>query len=106
MTQKNTDYFTKTAYLKPTFQISKYTTEQQTFLTLFNFPHSQIKKQEIEQLADLLLKRPMVSATSKFEVGKIRSPLHPPPKPDANFKKSSHTFTRQSKKTFRYPRTV
>ena len=51
------------------------------------FQHSQITKQEFEQLAELLLKHPMVYATSKFDVGKIYSPLHLPLKPDAIFKK-------------------
>ena len=36
--KRNKDYFTKTHYFKPTFQISKYTTEQQNFLqcSIFN----------------------------------------------------------------------
>ena len=38
----NTDYFTKTPYFKPTFKISHYTEEQQKFLTMFSFQHSQI----------------------------------------------------------------
>ena len=32
---KNTDYFTKTPYFKPTFNISNYTEKQQKFLTMF-----------------------------------------------------------------------
>ena len=40
--KRNTDYFTKTPYFKPTFNITNYTKEQQQFLTLFNFQHSQI----------------------------------------------------------------
>ena len=40
--KRNTDYFTKTPYFKPTFKISDYTKEQQKFLTMFNFQHSQI----------------------------------------------------------------
>ena len=56
--KRNTDYFTKTPYFKPTFQVSKYREEQQKFLTMFNFPHSQITQKEFEQLADLLLKIP------------------------------------------------
>ena len=42
--KRNTGYFKKTPYFKPTFQISKYTTEQQNFLTMFNFQHSQYHK--------------------------------------------------------------
>ena len=34
--KRNTDCFTKTPYFKPTFQTSKYTTEQQKFLKMFN----------------------------------------------------------------------
>ena len=85
--KRNTDYFKKTPYFKPTFQISKYTEEQQKFLTRFSFQHSQITQKEIEQLADLLLKNPNVYATSKFDVGKLISPLHSPLKADAVFKK-------------------
>ena len=70
--KRNTDYFTKNVYLKKkTFQISKYTNEQQQhFLTMFHFQQSQINQQEFEQLADLFLKNPMVYDTSKLEVGK------------------------------------
>ena len=39
------------------------------------------------ELAKLLLKYPMVYATSKFDVGRVSSPLHLPLKPDAFFKK-------------------
>ena len=84
---RNTDYFTKTPYFKPTFKISHYTEEQQKFLTMFNFQHSQITQQEFDKLAELLLKFPTVYATSKIDVGKISSPLHLPLKPDAVFKK-------------------
>ena len=35
-----TDYFTKTPYFKPTFNITNYTKEQKKFLTMFNFQHS------------------------------------------------------------------
>ena len=38
---RNTDYSTKTPYFKPLFKISHYTEEQQKFLTMFNFQHSQ-----------------------------------------------------------------
>ena len=41
----------------------------------------------IWKLADLLLKCPKIYATSKFDLGKINSPLHLPLKPDAVFKK-------------------
>ena len=68
--KRTTNYFTKTPYFKPTFQISKYTTEQQKFLALFSFQHSQITRKEFEQLAELLLKYPKIDATSNFEVGK------------------------------------
>ena len=54
---------------------------------MFNFQHSQINQQEFDQLAELLLKYPMVYATSKFDVRKIHSPLHLLLKPDAVFKK-------------------
>ena len=82
-----TDYFTITPYLKPAFHISKFTTEQQKFLTKFNFQHSQITQQEFEQLADILVKYPMGYATSKIDVGKANLSLHLPLKPDAIFKK-------------------
>ena len=54
---------------------------------MFNFQHSQITPNEFDKLAKLLLKYPTVYATSKFDVGKISSPLHLPLKPDAIFKK-------------------
>ena len=54
---------------------------------MFNFQHSQISQKEFEQLANLLLKYPKAYATSKFDVGKINSPLHLPRKSDAVFKK-------------------
>ena len=85
--KKNTDYFTKTPYFKPTFKISHYTEEQQKFLTMFNFQHSQKTQKEFDKLAKLLLKFPTFHATSKFDVGKISSPLHLPLKLDAVFKK-------------------
>ena len=34
--KRNTDYFTKTSYFKPTFKKSHYTEQQQKFLTMFN----------------------------------------------------------------------
>ena len=85
--KRNTDYFTKTAYFKPTFNINNYTENQQKFLTMFNFQHSQITQDEFEKLAKQLIKYSSVYATSKFDVGKISSSLHLPLKPDAVFKK-------------------
>ena len=85
--KRNTDYFTKTPYFKPTFKISHYTEQQQKLLTMFNFQHSQLTQNEFEKLPDLLLRYPTVYATSKFDVGKINSPLPLPLKPDAVFKK-------------------
>ena len=85
--KQNTDYFTKTPYFKPTFYITNYTKEQQQFLTMFNFEHSQITQIEFDKLAKQLLKYSTVYATSKFDVGKISSSLHLPLKPDAVFKK-------------------
>ena len=69
--KRNTDYFTKTPYFKPTFKISHYTEKQQNFLTMFNFQHSQITQKEFDKLAELLLKFSTVYATSKFDVGKL-----------------------------------
>ena len=83
----NTDYFTKTPYFKPTFNITNYTEYQQKFLTMFNFQHSQITQDEFDKLAKQLIKYSSVYATSKFDVGKISSSLHLPLKPDAVFKK-------------------
>ena len=40
--KRNTDYFTKTPYFKPTFKITNYTKKQQKILTVFIFQHSQI----------------------------------------------------------------
>ena len=85
--KRNKDYFKKTLYSKPIFEISNYTEEQQKLLTMFNFQHSQILLNEFEKLADLILRYPTVHATSKFDVVKIKSPLHLPLKPDAVFKK-------------------
>ena len=48
---RNTDYFTKTPYFKPTFNISNYTEDQQKFLTMFNFQHSQITQDEFEKIS-------------------------------------------------------
>ena len=84
---RSTDYFTKTPYFKPTFNITNYTKEQQKFLTMFNFEHSQITQIEFDKLAKQLLKYSTVYATSKFDVAKISSPLNLPLKPDAVFKK-------------------
>ena len=85
--KRNTDYFTKTLFFKSTFEISHYTLEQQNFLTMFDFQHSQITQEEFKKLAKLLLKKPTVYTTSKIDVGKINSPLNLPLKPDAVFKK-------------------
>ena len=85
---RNTDYFTKTPYFKPPFQISKNTEEQQKPLAMFYFQHSQITQKEFEQLDDLLLNYPKVYATSKLDVGKINSTLDLPLKPDAVFQKN------------------
>ena len=85
--KRNTNYFTKTPYFKPTFTITNYTKEQQNFLTMFNFEHSQITQNEFDKLAKQLLKYSTVYATSKFDVGKISSLLQFPLKPDAVFKK-------------------
>ena len=84
--KRNTDYFTKTQCFKPTFKTSHYTEEQQ-FLTMLNFQHSQLTQKEFDKSAELLLNYPTVYATSKFDVGKISSKLHLPLKPDAVFKK-------------------
>ena len=84
--KRNTDYFTKTPYFKPTFNITNYTKEQQKFLTMFDFEHSQIRQIEFDKLAKQLLKYSTVYATSKFDIGKISSSLHLPLKPDAVFK--------------------
>ena len=85
--KRNTDYFTKTPYFKPTFNITNYTKEQQKFLTKFNFQHSQITQDELDKLAKQQIKYTTVYATSKFDVGKISPSLHLPLKFDAVFKK-------------------
>ena len=56
----NTDYFTKTPYFKPTFNITNYTEEQQKFLTMFNFQQSQITQNEFDKLAKQLKKYSLV----------------------------------------------
>ena len=85
--KRNTDYFTKTPYFKPIFDITNYTKDQKKFLTMFNFQHSQITQNEFDKLAKQLIKCSSVYATSKFDVGKVSSSLHLPLKPDAVFKK-------------------
>ena len=85
--KRNTDYFTKTPYFKPTFNITSYTEDQQKFLTMFNFQHSQTTQNEFDKLAKQLIKSSSVYATSRFDVGKISSSLQFPLKPDAVFKK-------------------
>ena len=81
--KRNTDYFTKTPYFKPTFNITNYTKKQQKFLTMFNFQHSQITQDDFDKLAKQLLKYSTVYAISKFDIRKISSSLHLPLKPDA-----------------------
>ena len=66
---------------------------------MFSFQHSQITQKEFEQLAELLLKYPMVNATSKFDVGKVNSPLHLPLKPDAIFKNNEQVKSQFTCKT-------
>ena len=68
------------------FKLSKYTEEHQRFLTMFNFQHSQITR--IKQLAELLLKNPKTSATSKFDVGKVNSLLKLPLNNRRSFQKN------------------
>ena len=84
--KRNTDYFTKTPYFKPTFNITNYTKKQQKFLTMFNFEPSLITQISFDKLAKQLLKHSTVYATSNFDVGKISSSLHLPLKPAAVFK--------------------
>ena len=85
--KRNTDYFTKTPYFKPTFKKNNYTEDQQKLLTMFNFQQSQITQDEFDKLAIQLIKYSSVYATSKFDVGKISSSLHLPLKSDAVFEK-------------------
>ena len=54
--KRSTDYFTKTPYFKPTFNITNYAKEQQTILTMFNFENSQITQIEFDKLAKQLIK--------------------------------------------------
>ena len=54
---------------------------------MFKFEPSGITQKEFEKLADSLSKHPKAYATSKFDVGKVNSPLYLPLKPDAVFKK-------------------
>ena len=54
---------------------------------MFSFQQPQTTQKEFEQLAELLLKYPVIYATSKFDVVKVNSPLHLPLKPDAIFKR-------------------
>ena len=106
-----TDYFTKTPYFKPTFDITNYTKDQQNFITIFNFQHSQITQNEFDKLAQELIKHSSVYATSKFDVGKVSSSLHLPLKPDAVFKKtkskqSTNSVTQQSQPITKHFRTI
>ena len=89
--KRNKDYFTKTPYFKPLFNITNYTEDEQKFLTIFNFQHSQITQNEFDKLTKQLLKYSTVFAPSKFDLGKISSLLHLPLKPDAVFKKQRAT---------------
>ena len=73
--KRNTDFFTKPPYFKPTFKKIHDTEQQQKFLVILNFQHSQLTQSEFEKKADLLLKQPKVYATSTLDVGKIISPL-------------------------------
>ena len=54
--KRNTDYFTKTLFFKTMFNKTIYTEEQQKFLALFNFQHSQITRNEFDKLTIQLLK--------------------------------------------------
>ena len=65
---------------------------------MFNFQHSQLTQNEFDKLAGLILRYPTVYATSKFDVGKIYSPLHLhlPLKPEAVFKKNKEHAKYQS----------
>ena len=85
--QRNSGYFTKTSYFKPSFHLTKHTNEQQSFLTTFNFQFSYFNQQEYIQLAQLVLKYPMVYDAFKFDVSKILSTLHLPLALDAVFEK-------------------
>ena len=67
------------------FEFPNIQKKQQKFLTMFNFQHSQITQEELEQPKSL--KYPKVYATSKFDVGKKSSPFCLPLKTDAVFKK-------------------
>ena len=53
----------------------------------FSISNSQITRQAVVQLAELLPKYLMVYDTSKFDFGKVKSPLHLPLKLDSIFKK-------------------
>ena len=53
--KRNTDYFTKTPYFKPTLNITSYTEDQQKFLTMFIFQHSHITQNEFDKLAKQLI---------------------------------------------------
>ena len=68
--KRNTDYFTKRPYFKPTFKISHYTEEQQKFLTMINFQHSQITQKEFDKLAEQLLKFQKSLCNIKFRCWK------------------------------------
>ena len=94
---RNTDYFTKTPYFKPTFNISNYTEDQQKFLTMFNFQHSQITQDEFEKLAKQLIKYSSVYATFKIRCWKNQFITTSPVKTRRSFQK-----TEQVKYQFTY----
>ena len=85
--KRNKDYFTKTPYFKPTFNITIYTKEQQKFLTMFNFEHSQITQTEFDKLAKQLLKYSTVTQHQNLTLEKLVHHYTIPLKPDAVFKK-------------------
>ena len=84
--KRNTDYFTKTPFFKPTFRYQNTQLYNKNSLQGLIFKTLKLHR-KIEQLAELLLKYPMAYATSKFDVEKINLPLHFPLKPDTIFKK-------------------
>ena len=56
--KRSTYYFTKKPYFKPKFKISNYTAEQQKFLTMLNFLHSQITQNEFDKCSQITVKIP------------------------------------------------
>ena len=86
MAQKETEIVSQKPPISSRHFESQNKQTNKKFLTMFNFQHSQINQQEFEQLAELLLKYPMIFTTPKFDVGKLVSTLHLPLKTDAVFK--------------------